>query len=389
MFRRHSVDLLRGLVMVIMAIDHTRDFVHAGAMAFRPDDLAVTTPAIFMTRWITHFCAPVFIFTAGLGAWFRLEREGSAPALSRFLWTRGLWLLLLELTVVRFVFFFSFSFAHPIFLLVFWSIGVSMIVLALLVRLPYWLTFAISASMVLFHNLADGIRPESWGSFAWLWRLMHQQGPVLLDPLVVVGYPLVPWIGVIGLGFCAGRIYRLPDGERRRVLAWLGLALTVVFVLLRTWNVYGDPRPWAVQSSPVFSVLSFLSATKYPVSLQFLLMTIGPALLFLAWVDRARPAERHPLIVFGRTPMFYFIGHLFVIHVFSIVMIWLRYGAAPFLWTVPPTLGTARDVFPADYGWSLGVTYLVTAAVWLTMYPMCLWLMRLKSRTRKAWVSYL
>jgi uncharacterized membrane protein len=179
MFRRHSVDLLRGLVMVIMAIDHTRDFVHAGAMAFRPDDLTQTTAAIFMTRWITHFCAPVFIFTAGLGAWFRLEREGSTPALSRFLWTRGLWLLFLELTIVRFVFFFSFSFTHPIFLLVFWSIGVSMIVLALLVRLPYWLTFAISASMVLFHNLADGIRPESWGSLAWVWRLLHQQGPVL------------------------------------------------------------------------------------------------------------------------------------------------------------------------------------------------------------------
>ena len=380
--------MLRGLVMMIMAIDHTRDFVHAGAFAFRPEDLAQTTPAIFLTRWITHFCAPVFVFAAGLGAWFRLERDGSVPALSRFLWTRGLWLLLLEITAVRLVFFFSFSLKYPIFLLVFWSIGMSMLALALMARLPYWLTFTVSAAMVLFHNLADGIRAESLGSFGWLWRLVHQQGPLMLDPLVVVGYPLVPWIGVMGLGFCAGRIYRLPDSERRRALFWIGAALTVAFMVLRFWNIYGDPRPWSWQSRPGFSVFSFLSTTKYPASLQFLLMTIGPAFLFLSWVDRAKPADRNPLIVFGRTPLFYFVGHLGVIHLFAIGLTWLRYGAAPFLWTVPPTLGTARDVFPPDYGWNLGMTYLVTAAVWLTMYPMCLWLMRKKARSKSPWLSY-
>ena len=218
--------------------------------------------------------------------------------------------------------------------------------------------------------------------------MIHQPGPIVTDPLVVVGYPLVPWIGVMLLGFCAGRIYRLPDEERRRTLLWLGLGLTAAFVLLRGFNIYGDPRPWTAQPRAGFTLFSFLNATKYPVSLQFLLMTIGPAFLFLRWVDRARPADTNPRIVFGRTPLFYFVGHLIVIHFFAIAMTWFRYGAAPFLWTVPPTLGTARDVFPPDYGWSLAVTYLVTAAVWVTMYPLCLWLMRLKAGSKKRWLSY-
>jgi uncharacterized membrane protein len=384
--RISSVDLLRGLVMVIMAIDHTRDFVNAEAMAFRPEDLTQTTPLIFMTRWITHFCAPVFIFTAGMGAWFRLERDQSPAALSRFLWTRGLWLLVLEVTVVRFAFFFNVT-SSPIFLLVFWSIGMSMIALGVMARLPFWATFAISAAMVVLHNLLDGVRVS--GSLAWLWRIIHQQGPLVLDPLVVVGYPLVPWIGVIGLGFCAGRLYRLPEEERRRVLLWLGLGLTLAFVVLRTWNVYGDPRHWQPQPQPVFSVLSFLNTTKYPVSLQFLLMTIGPALVFLSLFDRARPGARNPLIVFGRTPLFYFVVHMVVIHLAAIALTWVRYGAAPFLWTVPPTLGTPRNVFPPDYGWSLGVTYLTTAAVVAVMYVLRLWFMRLKSRRQSWWVSYL
>src|SRR4030095_1568684 len=240
MFRRPSVDRLRGLVMVLMAIDHTRDFVNAQAMAFPPENLAQTTPAIFMTRWITHFCAPVFMVTAGLGAWFRLEREGSPAAASRFLWTRGLWLLLLEVTVVRLAFFFGFT-GHPFFLLVFWSIGVSMIALSLLARLLFWGVFAIIPAMVLLHKLLDPIRAESTGALAWLWLLIHQPGPVLMDPLVIVGYPLVPWIGVIGLGFCAGRLYRLPDAERRRTLLWLGVGLTAAFLVLRFWKLYRAP----------------------------------------------------------------------------------------------------------------------------------------------------
>jgi len=333
----------------------------------------------------------VFMFTAGLGAWFRLERGGSPAALTRFLWTRGLWLLVLEVTAVRFVFFFNIT-SSPIFLLVFWSIGMSMIALAFLSRLPFWVTFAISAAMVLLHNLADGIQAAPIGStglMGWPWRLLHQPGPVTLNPLVVVGYPLIPWIGVIGLGFCAGRIYRLPEDQRRRVLLWLGVALTGAFVVLRLWNIYGDPRPWSPQPRPGFSVLSFLNATKYPVSLQFLLMTIGPALIFLSWVDRARPTDRNPLIVFGRTPLFYFVVHLLVIHLVSIGLIWLRYGAAPFLWTLPPTLGTARTAFPPDYGYNLGVTYLITASIVAMMYPMCLWLMRLKAQGKRSWLSYL
>jgi uncharacterized membrane protein len=383
-----AVDLLRGLVMVIMAIDHTRDYVHHAAMAFQPEDLTRTTAAIFFTRWITHVCAPAFVFTAGLGAWFRLERRGSIADVSRFLWTRGLWLIVLEFTLVRFALFFNLKYDMN-FLLVFWMIGACLILMAALIRLPYWATFGVGLALVVFHNLADAVRPESFGSLAWLWRVLHQPGVLLTQPLTIVAYPLVPWIGVMALGFCAGRIYRLPSDQRRRVFIGLGLTLIVGFVAIRAWNGYGDPRPWSPQPRPGFTVLSFLNTTKYPPSLDFLLMTIGPALVLLGLFDRATPSDRHPLVVFGRTPLLYFVLHLIVLHLISIGLSFVRYGVTPFLWVPPPTMGTPREVFPADYGWTLGTAYAATAAVVLIMYPICLWFSQLRARSRRAWLSYL
>ncbi len=388
-----SVDLLRGIVMVIMALDHTRDYVHAAAMNNPPEDLARTTAAIFFTRWITHFCAPVFMFCAGLGAFFWLERRagdpGATTALSRFLWTRGLWLVFLEFTVVRLGFYFNLDYSVVI-LLVFWALGLSMIALAALVHLPYRVLVAGSVGLIALHNLADGVRAASFGSAAWVWNILHQPGLIQTGgPTLFVAYPLVPWIGVMAAGFCFGRVYRLPAEQRSRLLVRLGLALTAAFVVIRFANFYGDPRPWSGQSSPLFTFLSFLNTTKYPPSLLFLLMTLGPAIALLGWIDGARPGERNPFLVFGRVPLFYFVVHIPLIHGLAILMTWLRYGAQPFLFLLPPTLGTPRDRFPADYGWSLGATYLLWIGIVIALYPVCLWFSRVKAHRSGSWASYL
>jgi len=372
-----------------MAIDHTRDYVHWAAMNFQPEDLTKTTPVIFFTRWITHFCAPVFMFCAGLGAFLRLDRGSSIAQLSRFLWTRGLWLIFLEFTVVRTGFFFNVRY-DVVFLLVFWALGLSMIALAGLARLPYRVTFAISLAMIFLHNLFDGVKAASLGSMAWLWNVLHQPGLLTTDPpLVIVAYPIVPWVGVMALGFCAGRIYRLPPDFRRRFLMSLGSIATFAFLAFRLINVYGDPRPWVGQSTTIMTVVSFLNVTKYPPSLFFLLMTLGPALIFLGWAERWRLSPLNPLIVFGRAPLLFFCLHLPVIHAIQIALTAIRYGDAPFLFTPVPTLGTPRDLFPPDFGWNLWVVYGVWLAVLAIMYPVCAWFVKLRQRRRERWLSYL
>jgi len=234
------------------------------------------------------------------------------------------------------------------------------------------------------------VQAASLGASAWLWRLLHEPGLVMAGPpTVVVGYPLIPWVGVMAAGFCLGHVYRMPAEVRAKFLVRLGLGLTAAFVILRAVNTYGDPSRWSSQPTPLFTVLSFLNTTKYPPSLLFLLMTLGPAIALLGWMDRMRAGNSNPLIVFGRTPLFYFVLHLPLIHAVAIGMTWLRYGAAPFLFTPPPTLGTPRNVFPPDYGWSLGTTYLVWIAVVVALYPVCLWWMRLKQRRSAWWTSYL
>jgi uncharacterized membrane protein len=384
-----AVDLLRGLVMMIMAIDHVRDFVHAGAMNFPPEDLTQTTAPIFLTRWITHVCAPVFMFCAGLGVWFRAERRGTLEGLSGFLLTRGLWLIVLEVSVVQAGLFFNLD-RRIVFLLVFWALGMSMICLAGLVHLRYAVLVAVSLALIVLHNLADGVTASRFGSFAWLWRVLHEQGVIVTGgPALFVAYPLVPWIGVMAAGFCFGRIYLVAAERRRRLLLAIGFFLIAAFVVIRGLNVYGDPRPWTQQARPLFTVLSFLNCTKYPASLCFLLMTLGPAIVLLGLMDGARPGERNPLLVFGRVPLFYFVLHMPLAHAMAVGLTALRYGNPPFLWMPPPSLGTPRQMFPPDYGWDLWVVYAVTAVVIAALYPLCLWFSRVKARRRDWWLSYL
>ena len=389
--RLMSIDALRGLVMIIMALDHVRDFFHADAMLFSPTDLSRTTPILFFTRWITHYCLPVFMFAAGMGVYL-YGRSRTKGQLSRFLWTRGLWFIALELTVMRLAYNFNFSLRFLILLLILWIFGICMLTMAALVYLPMRWLAALSVAMIVLHNCLDGIRAQQFGSAAWVWNLLHQPGVIsVAGKLALVTYTFLPWIGVMAAGFCFGRVFQLEPEPRRRIMLRLGTAMTLAFIALRALNHYGDPTPWTHQKSALFTVLSFLNCTKYPGSLDFLLMTLGPALLVLAWFDRLAFKPANPLVVFGRVPMFYFILHFYLIHALTVFAAWLRYGnsAAKFVFNPLPSMGGPRELFPTDFGYSLWTAYGVWLLVVILLYPVCRWFANVKGRRRDWWLSYL
>jgi uncharacterized membrane protein len=386
-----SIDALRGLVMIIMALDHVRDFFHADAMLFSPTDLSRTTPFLFFTRWITHYCLPVFMFAAGMGIYL-YGRSRSKGQLSRFLWTRGLWFIVLELTVMRFAYNFNFSLRFLVLLLILWIFGICLLAMAALVYVPVRWLAALSVTMIVLHNCLDGIRAQQFGSAAWVWNFLHQPGVIpMAGKLVLVTYTFLPWIAVMAAGYCFAQVFQLEPTARRRIMLKLGLAMTTAFIALRALNHYGDPVPWTHQKSALFIVLSFLNCTKYPGSLDFLLMTLGPALLVLAWFDRLTFKPANPLVVFGRVPMFYFVLHFYLIHVLAMLGAWLRYGGstARFIFNPLPSMGGPRELFPANFGYSLWTVYGVWLLVVVLLYPVCLWFANVKSRRRDWWLSYL
>jgi uncharacterized membrane protein len=388
--RLQSVDALRGAVMILMALDHTRDFVNRAAMSFQPTDLSRTNVALFFTRWITHFCAPTFAFTAGLGAFLWLGRNRTTGQLSRFLVTRGVWLMFLELTLLRWILYLDLGWSgHLIILSVIWMLGLSMVVLAALVHLPTRLLLPFSLLVMVTHNLFDPIPPSRFGSEAWVWDILHVLSPFPVHgALVLAAYSLIPWFAVMAAGYCFGPVLRWESARRQRFLIRLGLGLTIAFVVIRAINRYGDPAPWSAQPSAMFTVLSFLNCTKYPPSLDFLLMTLGPAMIAMAWLERVRFSERNPLIVFGRVPFFYYVIHLAVIHAVAIALNFLRYGWTNFLLLPAPSMGSPAKLFPPDYGFSLWVVYGVWIGVVVMLYPVCRWYAGLKSRRREWWLSY-
>jgi uncharacterized membrane protein len=390
--RIQSVDALRGAIMMLMAIDHIRDFVARSAQQFLPTDLTRTTPAIFFTRWITHFCAPVFLLTAGLGAYLWMTRgHHSKRELSWLLITRGIWLVVLEVTLLRVIMFSQLSYTtSPVLLIIFWAIGLSMIALAALVYLPMRLLAGLSIAIIALHNLLAGIPAEAFGRAAWIWNILYQRGVIAIDGVTFrPAYPVLPWIGVMAGGYCLGAIFECNAQRRRRFLFRLGLALTAAFVVVRFVDLYGDPAPWSHQASPVFTILSFLNVTKYPPSLDFLLMTLGPALIAMACLERFRFRSTNPLIVFGRVPFFYYVAHMFVAHAIAIAMNYARYGEHSFLWIAPPSMGSPNNLFPADYGFPLWTVYAVWIGVLALLYPACLWFARLKQRRHDWWLTYL
>ncbi len=392
--RLASVDALRGGVMIVMALDHVRDFIHRGAMSQSPTDLTTTTVALFLTRWVTHFCAPVFMLTAGLGAYFYSARNGerSKGQLARFLVTRGLWLMVLELTLMQLAYNFDVSASYPIFLLVLWVLGACMIVLAGLIWIPItWLT-VLSIAVIVLHHLLDGVRAQSFGSLAPIWTLLHQVGAFPFAGRVVIApYTLIPWFAVMALGYCLGPIFTKPAVERQRLLMRIGTLMAIAFLLVRALNVYGDPARWSWQSSATLTVLSFLNTTKYPPSLSFLLMTLGPALIALSYLDRANLSRSNPLIVFGRVPLFYFIVHFIAAHAAIVVLALATYGTAAFgfIFQPVPSMGGPAKSFPPNFGYDLWVAYVAWIAVVIALYPLCAWFARVKERNAEWWLSYL
>ncbi len=379
--RLDAIDIVRGVIMVIMALDHTRDYFAVPGQ--NPTNLATTTTALFFTRWITHFCAPVFFLLTGTGAYLSLRKKTTAQ-LSRFLLTRGLWLIVLEVTVLRFAYQFNVDYRTTL-LIVIWALGWSMIVLSALVWLPMRITAAFGLTVIVLHNTFDSVQ----GTSALL-AFLHGPGFIVNAPgtQVFVTYALIPWIGVTAAGFALGQIYEWDADRRRAFLLRVGLCMIALFVVLRGVNVYGDPSRWSAQTSALFSVLSFLNTTKYPPSLLFLLMTLGPALLFLRSVDAGAPSWMKPALTIGRVPLFYFILHFTLIHLLALLTCLVRYGSAHWMYE-SPDLGNYPFTAPPGWGYSLPVVYLVWAVVVLIMYPLCRWYAALKQRRSDAWLSYL
>jgi uncharacterized membrane protein len=376
--RLDHVDLLRGLVMVIMVLDHVRAYFTE--VRFDPTDLTQTNAALFATRWITHYCAPVFIFLAGASAWIAGTRR-TPGGLSRFLLSRGAWLVFLELTVVSFGWYFTTDLAMGLLAQVIWVIGASMIVLAGLIHLPRAAVAVFGLALVLGHNLFDGVAPAQLGAFAPLWRVLHVAGPLEVLPVFLL-YPLVPWVGVMGLGYAAGPLVFAQDRTAGRRLALAGLAITAAFVALRALDVYGEPSPRLHEGGAALLVMSFLNLTKYPPSLLYILMTIGPALVALALFRRASGRLAGVLVTFGRVPFLFYVTHLYLVHTLAV--------AAGALQGYPP--GAMRDLFlrmPEGYGFGLPVVYAVWLAVVALLYPLCRHWAALKARSRAWYLSYL
>ena len=388
--RVDSIDVLRGLVMVIMALDHVRDFMSRDALLFDPTDLTQTRASIFLTRWITHFCAPVFCFLAGTGIFLSFTRGKSRSDVARFLVSRGLWLVFLELTVVQFSWLFHVD-VHQFGAATIWSLGWSMVAMAGLIYLPLWGIAAFGIGMIVVHNAFDRVMPQAFGSFAWLWSVLHVESAIPLgaDHALYIAYPLVPWIGVMAAGYALGALMKLEQQQRRTRLLWLGIGLCVAFVALRAANIYGDMRPWTAQTTSLFNILSFLNCTKYPPSLLYLLMTLGPAIVALWLFDRKTGAIARFFIVFGRVPLFYYLLHLYVIHGIAVLLSFLKYGRADWLFVAPPWDPKTIALYPQGYGLGLAGIYAIWLIVIGLLYPVCRWFAELKQRRRDVWLSYL
>jgi uncharacterized membrane protein len=397
--RLDSIDLLRGLVMVIMMLDHTRDYFSAAAYQFEPTDLTKTSLVLFLTRWITHYCAPAFFFLAGTGAFLRRQRGATPGDMTRFLVSRGIWLVVLEMTVVRIGITFNLHFGDYNFGQTIWALGWSMVVLGALVHLPLWFTGAFGVVMIAIHNAFDGIRAPAWSRGMpdlsignKLTLLLHQQGAFPVGgpkgSVFLSFYPLIPWIGVMAAGYAFGWFYTLDTPQRRRLLVRLGGGITALFVLLRATNLYGDPSKWAVQRSGAFTVMSFLNVTKYPPSLLYLCMTLGPAILFLAAAERERRGRiAAALVTLGRVPMLFYLLQWFVAHLLAFAAFSVAGQPMDALY-LDPTRPFSAEV-QAHAGFSLPVVYLFWITGVLLIYPLCKRYAEVKKRRNDWWLGYL
>lgn len=393
--RIESIDLLRGVVIIIMALDHVRDYFHADNFLFEPNDMAKTTPAIFFTRWITHFSAPVFMFLAGTSAFLVGERtqvaNGTKQELSIFLFTRGLWLMLLEVVVINFAWSFN-----PEYLMlrlqVIWALGLSMVILSAIIYLPKQLILIIGLLILFLHNTLDNIHTTGNTLKDFLWAELHERRRfVFAGKTISTGYPILAWFGIMALGYCFGQLYKkgMDAAVRKKYLLLIGGAAILLFALMRTINMYGDKEPWETQSSFAMTVCSFLNTTKYPPSLMYTLMTLGPAVIFLAFAENPLNWLGKRIIHIGRVPLFFYILHLYLIHLLAVIAV--VFSGRPWTDMVLPLNANAKDApWLAGYGFSLGITYLWWIAIVLMLYPLCRWYDNYKSSHKeKRWLSYL
>jgi len=379
--RLASIDRMRGLVILLMALDHVRDFFNVDAFLFDPTDLARTTPALFLTRFVTHFCAPTFVFLAGVSAYLHGARLGSPARLAWFLLTRGAGLVLLDCLVISPVWRLEWGTAY---LATLWAIGIAMMALSALVCLPSRLVLVTGALIIIGHNLLDPLHRSALGDFAPLWTILHEPGALASGIHVRVVYPVLPWIGIMAFGYGLGALFLEPAARRDRRLVLIGGAAILAFLVLRGTNFYGDPRPWIPQGDAVMTALAVLDVTKYPPSLLYALVTLGPVLVLLPALDRMRGIGGEVLATFGRVPLFFYVLHLYVAR-----------AAATALWL---SLGFGFDQMrgfenPADppegLGLGLAATYGTFVLVVAALYPACRWYAGVKRRRRDWWLSYL
>lgn len=383
-----SVDLLRGFVMLLFALDIMRYFVIEGYI--NPVNLADTTAPLFFTRWITHFFAPVFLLLAGTSAYFKHQNGLSKKQLSLFLLTRGVFLIALEILVIGFLWRFQFN-IYPIFFQVIGVLGLSMVALAGLVWLPLRAIAAVSLLVIFGHNLLDGYTFGSgyWGNI--LGGLLHQEAVICVDIcekntkevfLAFISYPLLPWAAVMSLGYTLGALYQMDAARRRKLLLQGGAAATVLFLVVRAAGGYGNPMPWGENKNLLWSVMSFLNTNKYPPSLSYLLMTLGPAMLLLAWFETIKGRVARVVSLFGRVPLFYYVLHLLLAHTLALVLgVFQNYSSSDFL------VGFWR--FPEEFGLPLAGVYALWIIAALALYPICDWYADLRARKPGSLLRYL
>jgi uncharacterized membrane protein len=374
--RLQSIDALRGFVIVLMALDHVRAYF--SDVRFDPLDLTQTTPALFMTRWITHLCAPTFIFLAGVSAYL-MSRRLDASELRRFLLTRGAWLIVLEFTAVQFAWSFNLRYDVGLIMQVIWAIGASMIVLGLVVRWRKVVIGAIAILMIAGHHLLDGIEPSAFGALAPLWNVLHVKGTT---SFAFVLYPLIPWVGVMALGYAVGGVFELDPARRRGMFVLCGLGALTLFALLRFGNLYGDPHSWSIQASPGLTLLSFIDVSKYPPSFQYLLVTLGIGALLLALLEVASDRVLDVLRTFGRVPLFVYVLHIVLAHLAAGVIAYATGHGGQ-------VLGNLFLFLPAGWGYGLPGVYAAWFLVMLALYPACRWFADIKERRRDWWLAYL
>jgi uncharacterized membrane protein len=387
--RIQSIDILRGLIMIVMALDHVRDYFHADAFVYDPLDLDKTTVLLYFTRWITHFCAPIFVLLAGTSAFISGQRK-TKKQLASFLVKRGIWLIILEETVVNFAWFFNIGFSFFLFGVI-WVLGLSMIILAGLIFLPRKIILGIGLIMVFAHNLLDPIHFNENDTMGFIWGALHDRKIFPIGHVhIAEAYHIIPWAGVMALGYCLGTLFAngFDAAKRKKILLQIGTTSLLLFIILRGINIYGDLHPWMKQSTNFLNFLSFINISKYPPSLDYLLVTVGFALIFLSLTENISNRFTKIITVYGRVPMFYYILHIFLIHLFALLAAVLT----GYRWTDMTGFTSWIDLMPnlKGYGFNLGIVYLIWLSLLIVLYPLCKRYDQYKTAHKeKWWLSYL